>query len=249
MQAWIPVSLTPSSILRRRCAALCWARTWRAALRRVAPLPAAPTLRSRRWRSSCNCPVRLGKQLPRARRPYASWAMGRFAQLNAMACVVDTAFNEDILPAQAWLLAFEGGGTCRKARCCAPRSCSTTRAAPRGCWRFSCAERVAAVVARDVSRAFAATGSLTLAQGLAACAFSRVLERGYLDMPGLDPRCAMAANRLERALVHAAHGVRARPCPQAALPRVVREHAPRCVSAEWRGGRRRLRRRRRRALP
>ncbi|WP_417756464.1 AfsR/SARP family transcriptional regulator [Senegalimassilia anaerobia] len=62
------------------------------------------------------------------------------------------------------------------------------------------AERVAAAVARDVSRAFAATGSLTLAQALAACSFSRVLERGYLDMPGLDPRCAMAANRLERAL-------------------------------------------------
>lgn len=30
---------------------------------------------------------------------------GPFPQLNAMACVVDPAFNEDILPAQAWLLA------------------------------------------------------------------------------------------------------------------------------------------------
>ena len=200
MQAWIPVSLTPSSILRRRCAALCWARTWRAALRRVAPLPAAPTLRSRRWRSSCNCPVRRGKQLPRARRPYASWAMGRFAQLNAMACVVDPAFDEDILPAQAWLLAFEGAEL-------AGRRAAVRREAARRRGRLRGVAGGSALPSAWPPRSPATfpgrlpqPGSLTLSQALAACSFSRVLERGYLDMPGLDPRCAMSANRLERAL-------------------------------------------------
>ena len=124
---------------------------------------------------------------------------GPFPQLNAMACAVDSAFNEDILPAQAWLLAFEGAELAEGALLCAAKLLDDAGGSE-GLLAVQLAERVAAVVARDVSRAFAATGSLTLAQALAACSFSRVLERGYLDMPGLDPRCAMSANRLERAL-------------------------------------------------
>ena len=124
---------------------------------------------------------------------------GPFPHLNAMACVVDPAFNEDILPAQAWLMEFEGAELAEGALLCAAKLLDDAGGSE-GLLAVQLAERVAAVVARDVSRAFAATGSLTLAQALAACSFSRVLERGYLDMPGLDPRCAMVANRLERAL-------------------------------------------------
>lgn len=124
---------------------------------------------------------------------------GPFPHLNAMACAVDPAFNEDILPAQAWLMEFEGAELAEGALLCAAKLLDDAGGSE-GMLAVQLAERVAAAVARDVSRAFAATGSLTLSQALAACSFSRVLERGCLDMPGLDPRCAMAANRLERAL-------------------------------------------------
>ena len=96
-------------------------------------------------------------------------------------------------------MAFEGAELAEGALLCAAKLLDDAGGSE-GLLAVQLAERVAAAVARDVSRAFAATGSLTLAQALAACSFSRVLERGYLDMPGLDPRCAMAANRLERAL-------------------------------------------------
>lgn len=124
---------------------------------------------------------------------------GPVPHLNAMACVVNPAFNEDILPAQAWLMEFEGAELAEGALLCAAKLLDDAGGSE-GLLPVQLTERVAAAVARDVSRAFAATGSLTLSQALAACSFSRVLERGYLDMPGLDPRCAMAANRLERAL-------------------------------------------------
>lgn len=124
---------------------------------------------------------------------------GPLAHLHAMACTVDPSVDEDVLPVQAWLQAFEEAELPEGALLCAAKLLDGAGVSE-GLLPAQLCERLAAAVARDVSRAFAATGSLTLAQGLAACAFSRVLERGYLDMPGLDPRCAMAANRLERAL-------------------------------------------------
>ena len=112
MQAWIPVSLTPSSILRRRCAALCWARTVAGCLaaRRALACGADPA------QQAVAQLVQLSGSAGEAAAACASAIRelgdGPFPQLNAMACVVDPAFNEDILPAQAWLLAVRRGGTC-----------------------------------------------------------------------------------------------------------------------------------------
>ncbi len=136
MQVWISVSLTPSSILRRRCAARCWARTWRAALRRVAPFACGADPAQQAVAQLVQLSGSVGEAAAACVSAIRELGDGPFPHLNAMACVVDPAFDEDILPAQAWLMAFEGRSL-RKARCCAPRSCLTMRAAPRGCWRCS----------------------------------------------------------------------------------------------------------------
>ena len=115
---------------------------------------------------------------------------GPFPQLNAMACVVDPAFNEDILPAQAWLMAFEAE-LAEGALLCAAKLFDDAGGSE-GLLAVQLAERVAAAVARDVSRRLPQPGR-SRCPGL-RLARSRVLERGC-GYAGLD-RCAMTANGL-----------------------------------------------------
>lgn len=121
MQAWTPVSLTPSSILRRRCAARCWAKPWRAALRRVAPLPAAPTPAQQAVAQLVQLFGSAGEAAAACVSAIRELGDGPFPHLNAMACVVNPAFNEDILPAQAWLMEFEGAELAEGALLCAAK--------------------------------------------------------------------------------------------------------------------------------
>ncbi|WP_294421548.1 hypothetical protein, partial [uncultured Senegalimassilia sp.] len=88
---------------------------------------------------------------------------GSFADLDAMACVIDPSFDEDVLPAQAWLQAFEGSELSEGALLCAAKLLDDAGASD-GLLPVQLTERVAAAVARGISRSFAETGSLTLAQ-------------------------------------------------------------------------------------
>lgn len=62
-------------------------------------------------------------------------------------------------------------------------------------------EDVACAVAREASRAYAETGALPLPLALAAASFQRCVESGALIMPPLDAACALAACKMERALL------------------------------------------------
>ena len=137
MQAWIPVSLTPGSISRRRCVALCWARTWQDALRRVAALACGADPAQQAVAQLVQLSGSAGEAAAACASAIRELGDGPLAhQLNAMACTVDPSFNEDVLFDEHGFWHSKGRNS-RKARCCAPRSCSTMRAAPRGCWRFS----------------------------------------------------------------------------------------------------------------
>ena len=110
---------------------------------------------------------------------------GPLAHLHAMACTVDPSVDEDVLPVQAWLQAFEETELPEGALLCAAKLLDGAGVSE-GLLPAQLCERLAAAVARDVSRAFAATGSLTLAQGLAACAFAGFGAR-VLGYAGLGP--------------------------------------------------------------
>lgn len=62
-------------------------------------------------------------------------------------------------------------------------------------------EDLASMVAREVSRSYSETESLSLPCALAASAFQRAVETGVLDLPPLEASCALAASRMERVLL------------------------------------------------